>query len=137
METLLVWDPSLSVGNAELDEHHKQLLALNQRAAELLNDKAGNHIRREFRHLLNEIVDLAEVHFAAEERILALNGCPNLAEHKVEHYQFIELLAELIYQSMLKELKNKRIARLLSDYIEHHFRETDMACREYMRERAA
>ena len=137
METLPVWDPSMSVGNAELDEQHKLLLALNQRAADLLNDKAGAHIRREFRHLLNEIVDLAEVHFAAEERILALNGCPNLAEHKAEHYQFIELLAELIYQSMLKELKNKRLARLLSDYIEHHLRETDMSCREYMRERAA
>ena len=137
METLPDWDPSLSVGNAELDEQHRLLLALNQRAADLLNDRAGNHIRREFRHLLNQIIDLAEVHFAAEERILALNGCPTLAEHKAEHYQFIELLAELIHQSMLKDLKSKRIAKLLSDYIDHHLRETDMGCREYMRDRAA
>ena len=97
MENIPVWDPSLSVGNAELDEQHKLLLSLNQRATDLLTNKAGTHVRREFRHVLNEIVDLAEVHFAAEERILALNGCPNLAEHKTEHYQFIELLAELIY----------------------------------------
>lgn len=137
METLPAWDPSLSVGNAELDEQHKLLLALNQRAADLLNDKAGNHIRREFRHLLNEIIDLAEIHFTAEERILALNGCPNLAEHKAEHDQFIELLAELIHQSMLKDLKTKSIAKLLADYIDHHFRETDMGCREYMRDRGA
>jgi hemerythrin-like metal-binding protein len=135
METIPLWDASMSVGNAEIDEQHRQLLALNQRAAELIANSHGTHTRKEIRRVLNDIVDLVETHLATEERMLSLNGCPTLAEHKAEHSHIIELLADLIHESMLKDLKSKKVASLLADYIQHHFQETDMRCREYMREK--
>jgi len=135
MQTIPNWDDSLSVGNPEIDEQHKLLVALNQKAAELINLPENATTLREFREVFEEILAVAEVHFAAEERVLALNGCPNLTEHKLEHDKFIQLLANLVYKSMLKDLKNKKIVSLLSEYIQQHFFETDMACREYMREK--
>ncbi len=99
METIPLWDASMSVGNAEIDEQ------------------------------------LVETHFAIEERMLSQNGCPNLAEHKAEHYRYIELLADLIHASMLKDLKSKKVASLLGEYIQHHLQEMDLGCREYLREK--
>jgi hemerythrin len=135
METIPLWDASMSVGNAEIDEQHRQLLALNQRAAELIANTHGTHTRKEIRRVLNDIVDLVETHFAIEERMLSQNGCPNLAEHKAEHYRYIELLADLIHASMLKDLKSKKVASLLGEYIQHHLQEMDLGCREYLREK--
>jgi hypothetical protein len=36
---------------------------------------------------------------------------------------------------MLKDLKSKKVASLLAEYIQHHLQEMDMGCREYMREK--
>lgn len=84
---LMQWSPELSVGVAELDEQHKQLLAM-------LNDLHAALLERRGREVVADIVERLKNyirrHFTREEALLERLGYPDLSAHRAEHNQFIE-----------------------------------------------
>lgn len=129
-----VWGPNLSVGNDEIDEQHRKLLALGERAVALLDPESGSYAPAEFHSVLEQIVEQAEKHFATEEDVLTRRGCPNLVAHKAEHDGYIEMLADLVHQEMQDTQDKIGVLALLTEYLHRHLLETDMACREYFRD---
>lgn len=131
MPALPSWDPSHSVGNPELDRQHQRLLELAAQAIELA--ESGSPMRETFHRVLNDITDMAFQHFAAEEDLLARNGCPTLAEHKAEHDAYLEQLTRVLYQGSTGVDDRLALAQLMREFTSHHLRETDLETKPYMR----
>ena len=131
MSALPSWGPNLSVGNPELDRQHKKMLELARQTIELV--ESGSELRETFHRVLNDITDLAFQHFAAEEEVLARNGCPTLHEHKAEHDAYLEQLTRVLYQGSTGVDDRLALAQLMRDFTEHHLRETDLESKPYLR----
>jgi hemerythrin len=125
------WEPSLSVGNPEIDRQHMRLLALGRQAAELLErEQFSSEL---FHMLLNDITDAAFQHFAEEEELLARNHCPTLQAHKAEHEKYLEQLTRVLYAGAIGEMDRAGLAQVLRDWMAHHLRATDLPAKAYMR----
>jgi hemerythrin len=86
------WDPSYSVGVAQLDEHHRHLISL----INALLEAVGKQQERSTTGIvLGELAKYAENHFRVEEKHMAETDYPHLAGHKREHERFIARIAEL------------------------------------------
>jgi hemerythrin len=86
---LVEWVPSLSVGVAQFDTDHRQLVHLINRLYDAL--EAGTVPEIAF----DQIVGFARLHFAHEEMLLDQHHYPELEAHRGEHAEFILQLAEL------------------------------------------
>lgn len=78
------WDESFSVNVVEIDGQHRKLIEMINGFydAQLAGEKDA------LRSLLNSLADYASFHFAAEERIFARTGYPEMLAHMDEHRQF-------------------------------------------------
>lgn len=85
------WDEGFATGIHQFDKHHQHLI-------DLLNDSYDNFIcgapEDSFGTILDELVDYAIYHFAAEETWMHDVSYPKLLDHKHEHDSF--------FQSVLK-----------------------------------
>ncbi|MBT3416916.1 hypothetical protein HN425_02505 [Candidatus Woesearchaeota archaeon] len=70
----LEWTEKLSVGIPVIDEQHKKLLEITNKAEE-----------KETLGTLNELIEFVRVHFTTEEEILGEEGWPDLEEHQEIH----------------------------------------------------
>jgi len=127
------WSDELAVGNSQIDIQHRQLVAICNRASRCAESSEAD-ARREFFSVLNDFATLIAEHFDAEEKFLALNNCPTLAEHRAHHERFRERLLDLLFSGTAGLLDKKTLARLARDYLLSHLTETDLPNKHYMRE---
>lgn len=127
------WDPSLSVGNDELDDQHRKLLDLVRKVLWLALIEDDSSVRIKFVRIINEIVHLALNHFECEEKILALHGFQGLEKHKTEHDKYLNMLAELLYGATQDNLDLKAMAGLIAEDLYDHLLTADMECKEFMK----
>ena len=132
MQSIPAWDPSLSVGNVEIDEQHKKLLLLAQQVVQLLNAPFPASTQQ-FHSLLNDVVDLVWKNVATEEKLLARNGYPDLAAHIAEHEAYLESIAEILYRTTQWNVDIAALAQILTEYTNHHLLETDPQSKEFMK----
>ncbi|MEO5373035.1 MAG: bacteriohemerythrin [Alphaproteobacteria bacterium] len=78
---MLEWSEELSVGSAEMDGDHRDLIDLVNRVAltDLANDPAA------FGVLLDEVIAHLGDHFRREERLMRAAGYPGLFYHRGSH----------------------------------------------------
>jgi hemerythrin len=86
------WDPSYSVGIAQFDAHHKELMRLLSEAHENFMVKAG---REPARIVLDRLVDYAQYHFTAEEKWMQVQKYSGLEPHTAEHDEFWRKIFDL------------------------------------------
>ena len=79
--TLIVWNESMSVGVPEMDEDHRQLVALLNLADAIL--KAGK--QEDAVAILNRLLEETKLHFQREEKLLDEIGFEGAEEHRQEH----------------------------------------------------
>ena len=82
---LLIWQEQFSVGVPEIDAQHRGLMDLINRTAE--EPLAGSGMRQ-FIRTIDALVLYAEIHFAAEERLMQDAGYAGLSDHQREHVAF-------------------------------------------------
>ncbi len=85
---MIEWSPSLSVGNAEIDRHQRDLYMAAQRVVAGAGAPDG-----ELEALVHRLVEAARTLFAAEERVLEEARAPTLVRHAHEHQRFLQDLA--------------------------------------------
>jgi hemerythrin len=86
------WNPSYSVGVAQLDDDHQYLISLINVLLESLGNEQGHATAGV---VLRELGEYAGKHFTAEERLMAQAGYPHLAQHRREHEIFKGRVAEM------------------------------------------
>ncbi len=125
------WTPELSVGNPHIDAQHRLLVVLGRQVMELLDAPQADSGR--FQQLINDIADAMRRHFETEEAVLAVNCCPALAEHRARHDQYIERMAELLFDGSNGDNDQAGLARLIHELVVEHVVEQDLPLKAYMK----
>lgn len=89
---IVAWDVSLSVGNNVIDEHHRHLMGLLNKAYDEFCDKNSTVAMGP---LLEELIDYATYHFAHEEKLMTVSCYPERAQHLEEHARFVKRVTEM------------------------------------------
>ncbi|MDO9145379.1 bacteriohemerythrin [Rhodoferax sp.] len=126
------WSPSLSVGNAKLDEQHITLLELGRDLMRLLDTDTATE--DQINSALEDIVRLARLHDTLEESILEANDCPTLAEHKGVHRAARTQLDNLLADASRSILDRPVLSGLIADWMGHHISENDLPVKDYMKQ---
>ena len=127
--SVMEWTKKLSVGLAELDDDHKQLIRIiNQLGTEYPPEER----RAALRQSLVALRRYAEFHFAREEKVLMACAYPNLEEHRGEHRDFVQRIQELTRQfdadpESTSEIVNQDLLSFLRDWLNHHIMTEDKA----------
>ncbi len=79
------WNDRFVLGVREFDDHHKHLVNLFNNAYDFF---AAGSSAMNVEMVLDELIDYATYHFAADEYWMMENGYPQLAAHKKDHATF-------------------------------------------------
>lgn len=119
----LDWHKEFSIGNAHLDQLHKEIVSLlNIVYIEMLNNESKIIVEEKTDNLVDRI---PEIYFE-EEKIITDLGFIEIADHKEKHGKIIFELIELrkIYDSEDHVIAMDFLIDLAKK-IDHHFREED------------
>ncbi|WP_300164897.1 bacteriohemerythrin [Solidesulfovibrio sp.] len=129
---MIHWDPSLSVGVAEIDAQHQAIIDL----VNGLESKQGCEEPAVVAEALRFLRDYFDRHFAMEESLMRETGYPQLAEHAGQHELFVN---NVIFFEIEKEfglVTSQMIDDLLvflTGWIVDHIANRDKALGEYLR----
>ena len=86
---MLKWDEKYSVGISMIDEEHKKLIGILNKAifAKGHNDNP-EELREELKEVLREMTNYALTHFETEETYMKEFNYPECQDHKEEHKDF-------------------------------------------------
>ncbi len=88
---MIKWDDKFSVGISIIDDEHKKLIGIMNKAI-VLEQNSSNP--KEITEVLNEMNRYAQSHFATEEGYMVKFNYPDYENHRKEHQAFsIETMA--------------------------------------------
>ena len=110
-----------------IDEEHKKLFEIADKAYEVLMDDFIPDKYDYIVEILSELKDYAETHFAHEEEYMAGIGYKKLFTHKVEHHDFIEKLNEYDLASIDENQKEAimELLNFLNNWLVDHILKSD------------
>jgi hemerythrin len=128
------WRDSLSIGVAEIDNQHKQLILHFDK---LLKACEAGQGMDELKKLLGFLDEYVVKHFRDEEAIQRLRNYPDYADHKKEHESFIAKL-----NAVKQEINKEGMAlhhlmetnNMILKWLVHHISEIDGKLGRYLNE---
>ncbi len=120
---LIEWRDEFSLGIAEVDHEHRELIDLiNAAYAHMQDDESAAEID----DFLGEIYARIAAHFALEEKMMRERGYDQLAEHKSEHETLLDDIRDLMdaYEDGVLSGETELAAKLQAWFTEH-FRTQD------------
>lgn len=116
---IFVWDESFELGIELFDEHHRHLVGLLNKTYDNFTSGTRNE---SIESVLDELIDYATYHFAAEEHWMKEHRYPDLRQHQEEHERFSRRVVEIQndYHSLKAKLSLEVLSflkRWLSDHI--------------------
>lgn len=130
-KTISQWSPSLSVGNAKLDEQHITLLELGRDLMRLLDTKTATNVQ--IHGALEDVDRLSRLHDALEEKTLEANACPTVSEHKTAHLMARNKLDNLPADVSRGAVDRAALSGLVADWMDHHISEHDLPVKGYLK----
>jgi hemerythrin-like metal-binding protein len=127
----LEWSDAMSVGDYSVDNQHKSLLMICRRCEKLQRDASADGVEL-FHEQLHELQNYAQVHFRAEEALLARIAYPELEKQKQEHLKYQDDLTELIYEAVIGNVRRSSVVQFLSDWWIDHILVSDMQYVPYL-----
>jgi hemerythrin len=121
---ILSWSDQFSIGIPQVDAHHQHLFHLFNR---LYNDFINKTLSSEMNNHLDELIDYATYHFAAEEHWMKVNRFPNLKSQEQEHALFSRKVAEMAksYETGEKHLALETLS-FLHNWLSTHILQSDV-----------
>lgn len=89
---LITWRESYSVGNEELDNHHRTLFSIMNR---LYESSLENDNKDSFDTTLEELISYSKYHFSAEEQYMLDVNYGNIYEQIAAHEYFTRSVQEI------------------------------------------
>lgn len=107
------WNPSFTVGNAAMDEQHRNLLDQCNRLADLCAADGGNAPADDaFTTAYAQLMNTARAHFAAEEALLVAGGYPEIENYRCEIEEYEFLAAEIATTENFDKIELQRFLAL-------------------------
>jgi len=88
----IVFKEEQSVGVKEIDDQHRQFIAILNELADAINN---NKAKETLAHIFDELGSYAEFHFATEEKYFDMFNYAEAEEHKIKHKELSNKIAEL------------------------------------------
>lgn len=134
---VLVWRQDISVGDDQIDDDHKGLIAIINAAEDVIN---GSGSRRDLEKVLERLERYTREHFAREEELQRQVGYPFHEAHVLEHKNLIRTLAEI--RSQVSDAKDaysyenvlQGLVDLLEDWLMNHVMLHDLRMRSFVGE---
>lgn len=128
--TLLHWQASFTIGIAEVDHEHRELIALiNRLHDELGGERSGERVEA----FLGEIYADISAHFALEERVMQERRYDALAEHKLDHERLLDDLRDMMDEQVAgRKLDDRRFGAALGQWFSGHFQTHDARFHRYL-----
>lgn len=117
------WTNDLSVGNAQIDSDHKQLVDLVNKLHDAMKAGKGNTVLGD---ILAELIQYTASHFKREEMLMQKISYTEYAEHKAEHTKLVAEVLEL--QARFKSgtsTLSVSVFNFLSDWLRTHIKSRD------------
>lgn len=118
------WSETLSVGNAQIDDDHRQLFRLLDRLQLAMKQGKANTVMG---GILDELVGYTVTHFQREEQFMRRIGYADFAAHKAEHDKLIAQVQDL--QARFKSgaiTLSISTHQFLGDWLNSHIMQSDM-----------
>lgn len=122
---LITWTESLSTGILEIDEQHKKLISLLNRASEMIDSgKPKEYLISG----IKEIIKFTMIHFSTEEKMFKVSKYTHTKKHTLEHQKMIQKA-----NTFLNEFNNNNLLitdttiGFFMDWIVNHILVFDMA----------
>jgi len=117
-------------GLPEIEREHELQVAL----VDAFERAASAQERAEAGRILEEMADLYEKHFRAEELVMRLHQYPAFQEHAAEHARLIREMSALLHQNAAGTLEiTLELADRLRRTLTTHLRGTDHALATFLR----
>lgn len=120
---MFAWKPEYSVNIKEIDDQHKQLVAMVNELHEAMTQKKGKEV---LGPLLAKLINYTATHFAAEEKLMQQHGYPDYDKHKAKHEKMVQKVLSL--QDDYKGGKitmTFEVSKFLQDWLNKHILGTD------------
>jgi hemerythrin len=121
------WKQDYVLGVGVIDEQHKKLFEIGERAYQLLKDKFRTDKYDEIVGILAELKDYTIFHFETEEEYMVSIGYKKFLSHKVYHNDFMETINNANLGSIDKN-QDEYIMELLgfvAKWIDEHILQQD------------
>jgi len=115
------------IGVELIDEQHKKLFELADKAYLLLKDDFSLDKYDKIVHILEELKDYTIFHFKSEEEYMESINYKRLFTQKIEHEKFIKALEEVNYRDIDEKQDESlvKILNFLNDWLIEHILKTD------------
>ena len=115
------------IGVEHIDEQHKKLFELADKAYMLLKDEFAIDKYDKIVEILDELKEYTIFHFRSEEEYMQRIGYKRLFTQKIEHDNFIKELEDLDYRGIDANQDESlvKILNLLNDWLVEHILKTD------------
>lgn len=127
---LLIWKDDYSVNIKEIDEQHKNLIAMIN---ELHDAMAQKKAKEALSEILKKLADYTVSHFAKEENLMRANGYPEYDEHRNKHEKMTAKVLAL--QDDLKQEKislSIEVMEFLKNWLDKHIMGTDKKYSDFL-----
>ncbi len=84
---MIKWDDKYSVGILMIDEEHKKLIGILNKA---ILAKEHNDNPEEIKEILSEMIEYSDEHFSTEEACMIKFNFPEYQSHRNEHLDFTD-----------------------------------------------
>ncbi|MDT8444462.1 MAG: hemerythrin family protein [Desulfuromonadales bacterium] len=130
----LEWTEDLALGDAEIDDQHKEIFARFNRFNTACNQ---GRAQSELRELYVFLLDYVKKHFEYEQRAHLETGYPDRENHKCEHEKFAGEIQEL-EKSLDKRTAASMVVQTsltLSRWLIRHIQMSDQAFVRFLRDK--
>lgn len=127
----IITTPHLSVGDVVLDQQHQELLALCERVADCVDDTNPGRTEH-IDDILYELSCYAGAHFRTEEEVLTKLNYPRLEEHRMEHFEYLKRLQEVVDAASRGVIDKASLRKLLTEWFTQHVLESDMQYKHFI-----
>ncbi len=128
---IINWKNEFSVGVKEMDDQHKKLLGMINRLIEELHTLTDP---KTIADLLTEMTDYAQVHFRAEEFLMAEYGYDHKTQQEQQHQAFIDKTISFYSASdMGPNILSVALLDYLGIWLVGHILKEDMKYKDFFR----
>lgn len=120
---LLEWQDQFSVGVADLDTEHKNLVGMLNSLHDSM--KAGKG-RERLPQLLGEMMRYTATHFEHEEQLMAQYEYPGLGTHRQAHALLKDQIGQMQGRLDNKSLNAQEVLSLLKEWLVNHIGSEDL-----------
>lgn len=124
---MIKWKDEYSIGVERIDNQHKHLFEIANKAYEVLNNEFYTDKYDKIVEILNELEDYTIFHFKDEENLMKQLGYKKLLSHKVEHDDFINKIKSIDLEKVDYEQDKYLldIFNFIVDWLVNHIIEKD------------